>query len=115
MGKYAGRGREPEGTGRAGAAAADAEFESMFPALHEWLTLTLDENSRPIETLTVLLFAEEGRFKACLRDRQGKAVCFLSGATMLDLANAIEGVLSSGGGDWRAERPQGGRPGKRGS
>lgn len=74
-----------------------------WPALLEYLTLAVLDGS-PRQTATVLTFCEDGRFKACFRDREAALIAFVSGDSLLGLLDAIEKGLATDRLDWRAEK-----------
>lgn len=76
----------------------------------EWLTLVMDEQG-PRRTATVLFFAEDGEFKACVHDREGERSLFRSASTVVELLEALEKTLARGGSDWRDKRSPGARRG----
>jgi hypothetical protein len=84
-------------------AAHDTEFSARYPALWEWLTLSIVDG-RPVETATCTLFAEEGMLKACICDRDGDRSFFRAATTFLGLLEALEGALASGSADWRPRK-----------
>lgn len=83
--------------------AGDPEFARRYPALHEWMTVSILEGSAR-ETSTLLVFCEDGRFKGCLHDREGSQVLFRSGVTFLGLLEALEACLTDGSADWREKK-----------
>jgi len=92
------------GSGRSGLPPADPAFRLDYPVFWEWLTAT-SVCGRPRKTGTFLLFAEEGRLKAALNDREGLVVAFASSDTFLGLLETVNEGLQTGRLDWR--------PGKR--
>lgn len=78
----------------------DGEFSRRRPALHEWLTLCVDQG-QPVETATLLLFCEDGQFKACLHDRESSRVCFRAADSVEGVLDAMERALQDGTADWR--------------
>lgn len=91
-------------SGKSGLAATDHDLNERCPASHEWLAEQSWEEGKPRKTGTMMIFAEQGRWKACLHDRDQKRTCFVSAATLMALLGAVEDVLANGGGDWRADR-----------
>jgi len=84
-------------------AAEDAGFAATRPATHDFLSVTLIGGA-PRRTGTITVFAEDGRFKVCLNDREHKISCFVASETLLGLLDAVEDILLSGKGDWREPR-----------
>jgi len=81
----------------------------LRPAIWEYLVSERWEDGTARRTSTMTIFVEEGRVKLCLNDRQGQRSLWVSGATLLDALDALEGHLEQGTGDWRRNRVQGGR------
>ena len=90
-------------------AARGGQLQQRSPFLFEFLAGTVWEDGSRRETGTVLLFAEAGLFKACLRDRACRRVGFLSGDTFEGLLATIENSLQEDSVDWRPEKPPPGR------
>lgn len=91
-------------SGKSGLAAADSQLNDRCPATHEWLAEQEWEPGKPRRTGTMMVFAEQGRWKACLHDRDQKRTCFVSAMTLTALLEAVEDVLANGGGDWRRDK-----------
>jgi len=94
------------GANRAGAgflAASDPEFKRKWPTLSDFLTLT-GWSGKQRKSGTMLLFAEDGKWKACINDRDGGYYAFLSADSFLGLLDASEASLKGGGLDWRLSR-----------
>jgi hypothetical protein len=56
------------------------------------------------KTGTVLVFAEQGKWKGCLNDRDGGNYAFVSSDSLLGLVDALEKGLKQGGLDWRKNK-----------
>lgn len=88
-----------------GVAGRDPSFQERYPALHEWLTeATLD--GKPVFTATLLVFCEDGRWKACVGDRENDRSFFKSSESFQGLLEALEKALSDGSAEWRARGPK---------
>jgi len=74
-----------------------------YPALLEWMTLGVLADG-PRQTSTLLLFTEEGQWKACLHDRDGGVQLFRSGETVSEALQSVEDALVSGRADWRERK-----------
>jgi hypothetical protein len=108
-GRFRLKSKAPNGfMGNAELAAEDREFSSSFPALTEWLTLQLHEGAS-IRTATLLIFCEEGKWKACIADRERDASFFRSADTFNGLLGALEDALREGTAEWRARARSGKR------
>jgi len=86
-----------------GAVSKDGtKFAERLPALGEYLTSDKWENGDARVTSTLLVFQEDGVWKCCLNDRDQLRTLWVSGASMLDVLDALESLLASGEGEWRA-------------
>jgi len=85
----------------------------MWPALAEFLSLSRWEDGEARETGSVTVFVDAGMWKACLSDKDGKRVAFLSARTPEGLFEALEEGLQADRLDWRAQREQGGSRSKK--
>src|SRR5579859_910159 len=74
----------------------DEKFRAHYPALSEWLEEDLWPDGTPRETMTVLFFCDRGRFKAMVRDRDGKRVAFTTADEFDELLEALEAGLIDG-------------------
>jgi len=95
------RGRSGEGGASVGGGGPSEVCAADIPALVEYLTLDHYEDGASRETATLLIFAEEGRFKGCLNDRQEERVCWVSSGSLLGLIAELEANLEAGTADWR--------------
>lgn len=80
-----------------------SQFAADFPCLHEWMTLVRWEDGSPRQTTTLTLFAEDGRWKACISDREEARVAFVSGWTWEEALRACEEGLLGSSLDWRSK------------
>lgn len=98
------RKRSDDGALRGGA-AVDGKWLSTWPMLHEHLTATAwEEDDSPRLTSTLLLFSEEGCFKACLNDRAEGRSCFVSADDIETLWEALENGLVHDALEWRSKK-----------
>jgi hypothetical protein len=97
--------------GGAGAAAStEGDIASEFPELVEWLSALVWAEGEDRQTGTMMVFCEDGKWKAWLNDRDAGLSAFVTAATLDALLNAACNALCAEGGDWRpTKRP----PGKR--
>lgn len=86
-------------------AARDVVMEADNPLLFEYLTARTFEDGSERETSTLLIFASEGVWKACLNDRAEQRALWASGASYADAIAALESLLDSGAETWRAYKP----------
>jgi len=91
------------GAGAGFKAATDAEFTRKWPTLSDFLTLT-GWAGKQRKSGTILLFAEDGKWKSCVNDRDGGHYAFLSADSFWALLDALEASLKGGGLDWRLSR-----------
>lgn len=80
-------------------------WQKSFPTLVQFLSDATWEDGTSRLTGTCLLFAEDGAWKACLRDREVDAVAFVSAKTPGDLLGTVERLLASDACDWRKSKP----------
>lgn len=80
-----------------------------FPTLLEFLVLSTWEDGSPRTPGTLLLFVDGSQWKACLKDKTGPRVCFVTGNDLDTLLLSVEEGLRLDNLDWRADRPQGGQ------
>lgn len=84
-------------------AVTPGEFWRPYPVLRDFLTLT-GVGGANRKTGTLLVFAEDGKWKSCLNDRDGGNYCFASADTVEGLLEALDKGLRSGVLDWRASK-----------
>lgn len=104
VGKYLKKPSAPKGSNVPVAQAPDAKFEKAFPALFEFLALTAWEDGSQRVPGTFLAFREDGRWKACLNDREGHRSAFLAASTFDELLTLAEAGLVDGDHEFRAKR-----------
>lgn len=96
---------EPVASGGAGGylAAHDPAFAETYPVLCQWLTLVgLRGTQRKSGTL--LLFAEEGKWKGCINDRDGGRYAFVSAESVAGLLEGLDRSLKLGNIEWRVSK-----------
>lgn len=96
--------------------AHDAGWVQTYPALHEYLTCTLDDGGKPRLTATLNIFTEGGAFKLFLNDRSENASLCATGSTVSEALGALETMLESPNPGWRLKplpEPPGGKNGRR--
>jgi hypothetical protein len=81
--------------------AASDKLSEGYPSLTEFLIEVLWEDGKPRETGTVLLFVQEGRWKACLNDRDADASCFVSARTLGELLAVMDAAIEDPSVEWR--------------
>lgn len=99
------RERAEPGASRA-ASAEDAALAKKHPHLHEYMTSTRYEDGAARQTSSVLIFVQDGLWKAMLKDRDANETLWATGDTMAAAVASLDAMLGSGKGEWRAERPR---------
>lgn len=85
--------------GSAGDAPSDAAI--MFPALFEMLTATAWEDGSPRTTSSLLLFFEDGWFKACVNDRAAGRTGWATGRSADAALASLEASIANDSVEWR--------------
>lgn len=96
-------GKEPGG-GKQPPSKADEAWMLKHPALVEFMTLEAFDDGQLRQTTTVLLFSESGVYKACVSDRDGGRVAFVTAGGLVSLLDAVEAGLQQSSLDWRPAR-----------
>lgn len=94
----------PRASGPQGCVAArDDDFRRSYPILFDFLTLNgLGGKAREVGTL--LLFAQDGKWKAMLNDKDGGNIAFHAADTVESLLGALDRGLKQGTLDWRESK-----------
>lgn len=95
--------------GEAGPFVCDPQDLEKWGALLEFLFAEAYPDGTERKTGTLLIFADEGRLKACLSDRDQMLVGFVTGGSLMELLAAAEAALRQDSVDWRASRENGRR------
>jgi len=95
--------------GGSGVFDTDSLLPRRAPLLHLFLTDDKWDDGAPRVAGTILLFAEGGRYKACLNDRDGGRSVFVSGDSVEAILDALEAGLADDNLEWRAKAPSGGK------
>lgn len=77
---------------------------SLYPTLIEYMTVDAYDDGAARETTTLTIFAEEGGLKACVKDREGDRVAFVTGDSFEAILGAVERGLADDSLDWRVSR-----------
>jgi len=72
-----------------------------FPAIAEYMSAAKDSDGKARETATLLVFCEEGRWKARFLDRQSGECLWQAATTFQALLEGLEEHLESGTGEWQ--------------
>jgi len=98
-------------TGRGTLSAQVDDLVERFPCLAEHLAANAydGEPAGTRATSTLLVFAQDGSWKGCLRDRQEGRCLWVASPTFFDLFGVLEDALANGAAVWRDDR-MGGAP-----
>jgi hypothetical protein len=83
------------------------EWADPFPHVVDFVSQETWADGQSRVTGTIMFMWELGSWKIWVHDRDGACGCFLTGATPESCLETLEGVLASGGGDWRPDRSAG--------
>lgn len=95
--------------------AEDRDFQAEHPELYDYLTASCydDDPKQPRITSTLLVFAADGCWKACLRDRSEGVCCWCAAPSVVELLAVLERSLKDGTAVWRLDRATGAPEAKR--
>lgn len=96
------KGKANDGVG-AKVAPSDSEFEKKYPALWAFLTDDKWSSGDSRETGSVLLFSQEGCWKAMIKDKDSGYIAFVTKNTFKTLLEALERGLVEEKLDWRED------------
>lgn len=98
--------RTKDGPNHEGRAGRDPEFQAKFPTLFDYLTATCfdGDNKQPRITSTLLLFAQDLVWKACLRDRSEGVCAWVAAPELFSLLAVLEEELAGDTAVWRLDR-----------
>lgn len=97
---------EPSENGAEGSATVtDSYMEQCCPLLHALLSLAVWKGERR-KPATLILFAEDGRYKVTVNDRERQRVAFVTLDGCEDFLSAIEAHIRSDGLEWRQAKGQ---------
>lgn len=94
---------------------APDDLAAAAPNLADFLTARFYDDSPGVvrATGTLLIFAQEGVWKACLRDRQEQRCLWVAAACWNDLVAVLEDSLLDQASVWRMDRVSGAETAKR--
>lgn len=87
------------------ARAEGGDWGVLYPSLLEWLTEDRYEDGSARQTATLLVFAEQGTWKACFADRDNDRNTFVSANTPEGCLGVLEERLKANAVEWK---PRGG-------
>lgn len=100
--------RLPAVAGGPTAVAADASaISDTYPNVAERLTECVYADGSPRKVDTALLFAADGAWKVCLRDREEGICLWITAVCLLDVLDVLEAALKDPHAVWRADRTAG--------
>lgn len=85
----------------------DSDMAKSYPCLFEMLTTDKWDTGEPRKTTTILLFMEEGLFKACVHDRALGLSGFMTGDSLAGLLMSVEVAIRSNTMGWKANKRNG--------
>jgi len=96
-------------------AAPTDDIARIYPTLAEYLTATAYEGDAPgtRATSTLLIFAQEGTWRAVLRDRQEARCLWVTASSFDDILGVLENTLTDPNAVWRDDRLSGAEQAKR--
>lgn len=80
--------------------ASDPELASRFPALHEHLTRSKDDEGKPRQTCSLTVYGQAGQLKGFLNDRDSGGAIGVQAGTLAGLLGALEAELESDQPSW---------------
>lgn len=84
-------------------APGDQEFEKKYPTLFAFLTDAKWSSGETRETGSVLIFTQEGQWKAMIKDKDSGCIAFVTKNTFKTLLDALERGLAEEKLDWRQD------------
>jgi len=94
-----------------GAKAHDAAMEKVTPVLHAFMC-EVEEDGKPRSPSSLVIFTEEGSFKACLTEKDAGLQLWRSADSLQKVLLALEKALAGGNADWRKKFVPGGKDGR---
>ncbi len=101
--------RESESDVRGGVFDLDSLLPRRAPTLYQFLTDDKWDDGSQREPGTLLLFADAGRFKACLNDRDSGRSVFVSAVSLEGILEALEEGLAGDSLEWREKKGPAGK------
>jgi hypothetical protein len=101
VGKFVRRAVERVATARQQASTEGKLWESVHPAIQEYLTEANHDDGSPRETSMLCIFVEDGFVKLSLQDREEGRSMWVSAPSLPEALNALERNLQDGVGEWR--------------
>jgi hypothetical protein len=92
----------------------DQDMAAHFPALHEHLTRSRDDEGKPRQTCSLTLYGQPGGFRAFLNDRDSGGSLGVVADSVTGLLRALEAELESDAPNWYWRQGSDGQPGRGG-
>jgi len=94
-------------TGRSTLSASVDDLVERYPCLAEHVAANAydGEPAGTRTTSTLLVFCQDGSWKACLHDRAGDRLAFVAGGSLMDVLTRLEAGLEEDDLDWRKKKP----------
>jgi len=86
------------------ASRAAAEWAKKYPALHEYLTMVAYPDGGKRTTSTLMLFCDDGVWKACLKDRDQARSLWITSDGPTGLLDDLEACLQGDVQEWRKDK-----------
>jgi hypothetical protein len=101
--------RERKHEGSTTRSVVDPEFQLVYPTLYDYLTATCydDDPKQPRVTSTLLVFGQDGCWKANLRDRSEGLCAWFAAPQFTELLGGLERELTDDHVVWRLDRAAG--------
>lgn len=85
----------------------DSDLHALWPTVHDWLTMVVDDRGVKRQTSSLSVFMDDGTFKAVLNDKDASRSLFVSGRTLWAALDSLEAHLVAGTGEWRKSQWKG--------
>jgi len=82
---------------------SDEVFSGFFPRLFAHMSETRWDDGKPRKTTTLLVFVENGKWKAHVNDRDGKRGFWVTADAWEELLLAADGAIESLSTEWRRD------------
>lgn len=103
----------PESGAASSGGFPDQSFETDYPVLYSYLCDTCYSDGTARKTATITMFVDGGYLKACVNDRDNARTAFVTGGTLVELLDSMEGLLCDNKTVWKLGRDEGGGQVKR--
>lgn len=101
MASFLGRAKAAKAAKGKAASVSDPDFCGLYPAIGEYLYATVDEEKKPRQTATLMIFADGGSLKMLLNDRASQQSMWAQGATFDEALADLERRIVDDTSAWR--------------